>query len=166
MKKVWKDRDVTTNTKKRLLQTLIFSVFKYGSESWTLKKADLKKIDSFEYWCWRRMLNIHWTSRTRNIEVLEKVKPDMPLQAIILKQKLGYLGHIVKARNSMEKEIQIGIMEGDRRRGRPRTRWWDDLKAATGKNIKELIEEAEDCRSWRKFILVVARSRHRLDGTR
>ena len=103
----------------------------YGCESWTIRKAERRRIDSFELWCWRRLLRIPWTARRTNKSVIEEIKPTNPLEAQIKKQQLSYFGHIMRSENSLEKSMMLGMGGGARKRGRPRARWLDDIKAIT-----------------------------------
>ena len=136
LQRLWKDSDLTVNTKVMLMKTLVFPIVMYACESWTPLKSDLKKIDSFELWCWRRMLRIPWTARRTNKSILEEVKPTTPLQVMILRQKLSYFGHIMRTNNDcMEKAIMLGMCEGRRKRGRTCRRWLDDIRKTTEKSL-------------------------------
>ena len=159
--KIWKSRDVNTSTKRRLVETLVFSIVKYGSESWTLSAKDRKRIDSFELWCWRRALRISWTNRTTNQAVLMRIGNPIPLEAAILKQRLGFLGQA----DGLEKRMMVAMIEGNRRRGRPRTQWVNSLTRDARKGLKELMMLATYEGVWRKQTHVITRSRKRLDGT-
>ena len=159
-----KDRDVTTNTKVKLTETLVFPVMMYGCESWTMRKAERRRIDAFEMWCWRRVLRIPWTARRTNKSVLEEIKPEMPLESKIQQQKLKYFGHVMRKDNSIEKYIMLGKVEGKRRRGRQRMRCIDGVKEIMGKSINELAMECLDRQKWRKSVQEVTRSRTRLEG--
>ena len=125
LSKIWADRGITKTTKKRLVSALIFPIATYGCESWTLTKADRCRINSFEMWCWRRMLRISWTMKRTNDSILEEVQPKKRLLFLIQSQILSYFGHIVW----QEKVIMQGSFEGKRKPGRPRTRWMDQLKS-------------------------------------
>jgi hypothetical protein len=163
--RIMKDRGVSKTTKIRLVQTLVFPTVLYGSESWTMRKADRKKIDAFELWCWRRMLRIPWTAKRTNASVLNEVKPRLSLEARMLQQRLVFFGHVMRADDSMEKSIMLGKIEGSRRRGRPRARWLDTICEATGKRLAELRSMTRQRIHWKAFVHEVARSRRRLDGT-
>ena len=167
LKRLWKDSDLTLSTKRMLMETLVFPIVMYACESWTLLKYDLKKIDSFEMWCWRRMLRVPWTARRTNKSILEEVKPEFPLQALIIRQKLRYFGHVMRTvDDSMEKTIMLGNYEGKRKRGRPCHRWLDQVTAFTGKNLQQLKELTSNRIGWMRVVMGVTRSRLRLDGTR
>ena len=113
----------------------------YGSECWTVKKAERKKIDAFELWCWRRMLRISWTDKRTNKSILEEIKPSYSLEAMVVKHRLSYFGHIIRSKG-MEQEIMLGKVQGRRRRGRQRIRWLEGVTKETGKSLRELHEHA------------------------
>ena len=162
---VIKNNDLTLKTKIRLVITLIFSVFLYGCESWTIRKEERKKIDALELWCWRKLLKISWIDKITNANVLAQIQPVISLEAKINKQKLSYFGHIMRSKDSLEKSILVGKCEGKRKRGRQRMRWLDNLKEVTGKDLIELKELVQDRSKWRSFVQEITRSRKRLDGT-
>ena len=148
------------------MKTLVFPIVMYACDLWTPLKSDLKKIDRFELWCWRRMLRIPWTARRTNKSILEEVKPTTPLQVMILRQKLSYFGHIMRTNNDcMEKAIMLETCEGRRKRGRPCRRWLDDIREATEKSLHQLKDSTRNRIGWRRVIMEVTRSRTRLDGT-
>src|SRR5215510_11559174 len=120
LKKIMKDRDMTEATKIRRTETIIFPIVTYGSESWTVRKKDRKKIDAFELWTWRRILRVPWTERRTKLSVLEEVKPNRSLEATIVRLKLRYFGHIMRAKGSLERDIMLGQVAGYRRKGKPR----------------------------------------------
>ena len=159
--KIWQGNDA----KRKLVQALAFSVVLYGAETWTVRKTDRKKIDAFKIWCWRRILKVPWTRKITNKEILEKIQPEYSLEAMIIKLKLGYVGHVLRKPTSMENNIMIGKIEGTRRRGRPRTRWMDGVKEAVRMKPGQLKEEVKDRELWRKVIMEVTRNRTRIDGT-
>ena len=128
-------------------------------------KTDRKKIDAFELWCWRRILKVPWTKKITNKEILEKIQPEYSLEAMIIKLRLGYVGHVLSKPTSMENSIMLGKTEGTRRRGRPRTRWMDGVKEAVGMKLGQLKEVVKDRKLWRKVIMEVTRNRTRIDGT-
>ena len=165
LRKLWGDNDLTISTKRSLITTLIFPVVTYGCESWTLRKADIQRIDAFKLWCRRRMLRIPWTARRTNKSIVEEIKPPLPLQSSVIKQKLAYFGHIMGSQ-SMEKDLMLGQCGGKRKKGRPCGRWIDDIMAITGKNMQELAAITGNRTKWRRIVMGVTRSRTRLDGTR
>ena len=158
--KIWKDKDITITTKCRIVNALVFPVVLYGCESWTIRKAERRIIDSFELWCWRRLLRIPWTARRTNKSVIGEIKATNPLETLIKN------GHIMRRENSLEKSIMLGMGGGSRKRGRPRARWLDDIKAVTNGTLTELCGPARDRDAWRKMIMAITRSRTQLDGTR
>ena len=166
LEKVMKDRDVSQGVKTKLVQTLIFPVVTYGSESWTIKKADQKRIEAFELWVWRRLLRVPWTARKTNSWVLNKIKTKISLLNTIDRGRLTYFGHIMRADNSLEKVIMQGSMEGKRGRGRPRTRWWDNILARVRKRPIETIRAVTDRSEWRQLVSLVTRGRNRPEGDR
>ena len=122
----------------------------YGSEAWTLRMADRKKIDSFELWCWRRPLRISGTDKRNNMSVIDEIKPPFPLEALINKQKLLYFGHIMRSKNTLEKSIMLSMVAGRWKRGRPRIKWMDGIRDLTGLNLAELrevVRERQQCRN-------------------
>ena len=165
LNKIWKDKNISTQTKIRLVKALVFPVVTYGCETWTVKKYEQSRIDAFELWCWRRLLRISWTEKRTNKSVLDEISTDMPLQALILKQKLSYFGHVMRS-EPLENCIMLGMGGGKRRQGRPRTRWIEEIFRTTGMGLQELKEFARDRGAWRSFVWQVARSCYRLDGTR
>ncbi|GFR97597.1 endonuclease-reverse transcriptase [Elysia marginata] len=104
-----------------------------------MRQSERKKIDSFELWCWRRLLHIPWTTKRTNVSILEEIKPAQSLESLIVKQKLSYFGHISRKQSSLKKLIMLGMGEGGRRRGRPCMRWKDDIKTLTGLTLSELV---------------------------
>ena len=124
---ILKSRDITLSTKVRLVKAMIFPVVMYGCESWTIKKAEHRRIDAFELWCWRRLLRVPWTARKSNQSILEEVSPGYSLEGLMLKLKLQYYGHLMRRADSFEKTLMLGKTEGRRRRGRQRMRWLDGI---------------------------------------
>ena len=120
---IWKSRDITLPTKVHL----VFPVVMYGFESWTIRKAEHRRIDAFELWCWKRLLRVPWTARRSNQSILKEISPGCSLEGLMLKLKLQYFGHLMGRANSFEKTLMLGGIEGERRRGRQRMRWLDDI---------------------------------------
>jgi len=114
---ILKSRDITLLTKFYLVKAMIFPVFMYGCESWTIKKAECQRFDAFELWCWRRLLRVPWTARISNHSILKEIIPEYSLEGLILKLKLQYFGHLMPRTNSLEKTLMLGKIEGRRRRG-------------------------------------------------
>ena len=109
---IFKSRDITLPTKIHLVKTMVFPVVMYGCESWTVKKADCRRIDAFEVWCWRRLLWVPWTSRRSNQSILKEISPEYSLEGLMLKLKLNYFGHLMQRANSLEKNLMLGKIEG------------------------------------------------------
>ena len=124
---ILKIRDITLWTKVRLIKTVVFPVVMYGCESWTIKKAERRRIDAFELWCWRRLLRVPWTARRPRQSILKEISPEHPLEGPMLKLKLQYFGHLMGRTDSFEKTLMLGKIEGGRRRGRQRMRWLDGI---------------------------------------
>ena len=114
---IWKSRDITLPTKVHLVKAMIFPVVMYGCESWTINKAECRRIDAFELWCWRRLLRVPWTARRSNRSILKEVSPGCSLEGPMLKLKLQYFGHLMRRTDSLEKTLMLGKIEGWRRRG-------------------------------------------------
>ena len=112
---MFKSRDITLPTKVRLVKAMVFPVVMYGCESWTVKKAEGRRIDAFELWCWRRLMRVPWTARRSNQSILKEISPEYPLEGPMLKLKLQYFGHLMQRTNSLEKTLMLGKTEGRRR---------------------------------------------------
>ena len=123
---ILKSRDITLPTKVHLVKATVFPVVMYGCKSWTIKKAECRRIDAFELWCWRRLLRVSWTARS-NQSILKKISPGCSLEGLMLKLKLQYFGHLMRRIASFEKTLMLGKFEGRRRRGRQRMRWLDGI---------------------------------------
>jgi hypothetical protein len=161
LEKNMKDRDVKKATKIKIAETIIFPTVTYGSESWTVRKTERKKIDVFELWTCRRILRVPWTERRTNFSVLEEVKPKRLLDATILRLKLRYFGHVMRAKGSLERDIMLGQVAGYRRQGKPRMRWLDSMKEATGLRLEVLKERVQDRKKWRMLVEEKTRNRER-----
>jgi hypothetical protein len=116
----------------------------YRNESWTVRKKERKKVYTFELWTWRRILRVPWTKKRTNLSVLEDVKPKRSLEATILRLKLRYFGHVMRAKRSLERDIMLGQVTGQRKQGKPRMRWLDSIKEATGLRLEDLREAVQD----------------------
>ena len=119
--------NITLLTKFHLVKATVFPVVIYGCESWTIKKAESRKLDAFELWCWRRLLRVLWTARRSNQSILKEISPGISLEEMMLKLKLQYFGHLIRRADSLEKTLMLGGIGGRRRRGRPRMRWLDSI---------------------------------------
>ena len=124
---ILRSRDITLPTKVCLVKAMVFPVVMYGCESWTVKKAERRRIDSFELWCWRRHLRVPWTARRSNQSILKEINPGISLEGMMLKLKLQYFGHLMRRADSMEKTLMLGGIGSSRRKGRPRMRWLDGI---------------------------------------
>ena len=137
---ILKSRDITFPTKFHLVKTMVFPVVMYGCESWTLKKAERRRIDGFELWCWRRLLRVPWTARRSSQSILKKISPEYSLQGLMLKLKLQHFGHLMQRTDSVEKTLILGKIEGGRRRGWHRRRWLDGITNSTDVSVSKLRE--------------------------
>ena len=131
----------------------------YGSESWTIKKADRQRMDAFELWGWRRLLRVTWTGRRTNLSILKEINPECSLEGQILKLRLKYFDHLMRRGDSLEKILMLGKCEGRKRRGRQRMRWLDSVIEATNMNLTHLWEAVKDWRAWYALVHGVTKSR-------
>ena len=155
---ILKSKDITLSTKVCLVKAIVFPVVMYGCESWTIKKAEHRRIDAFELWCWRRFLKVPWAARRSNQSILKEISAGWSLEGLILKLKLQYFGYLMRRVDSLDKTLMLGKIEGRRRKGQQRMRWLDGITDSVDMGLGGLRELVMDREAWRAVVHAVTKN--------
>ena len=161
---IFKSRDITLPSKVHLVKAMVFPVVMYGCESWTVRKAECRRIDAFELWCWRRLLRVPWTARKSNQSILKEISPGCSLEGLMLKLKLQSFGHLMGKADSFEKTLMLGNIKGRRKSGRQRMRRLDGTTDSMDTGLGGFWELVIDRETWHAAVHGVTKSRTRLNG--